>query len=61
MELYMQRAASQAQFLSSNQQFDLWLELATPDAHATGGDELFQVRVHNGQGSLQQHCIKGCI
>ncbi|KAL3142851.1 hypothetical protein ABBQ38_003144 [Trebouxia sp. C0009 RCD-2024] len=43
MELYMQRAASQAQFLSSNQQFDLWLELATPDAHATGGDELFQV------------------
>lgn len=60
MGLHMQKAASQAQFLSSNQQFDLWLELATPEAHAIGGDELFQVRVQNGQGSSQQ-CTTVCV
>lgn len=41
---YMQAAAAQARFLSPKQRFDVWLELATPEAHAYGGDEIFQVR-----------------
>lgn len=36
-------AASQARFLSSRQRFDVWLELATPEAHGQEGDEVFQV------------------
>ena len=39
----MQVAAAQARFLASKQRFDVWLELATPEAHGQGGDELFQV------------------
>lgn len=41
----MQVAAAQARFLPSKQRFDVWLELATPEAHGQGGDELFQVRL----------------
>lgn len=40
----VQAAASQARFLSSRQRFDVWLELATPEAHGQEGDEVFQVR-----------------
>lgn len=36
-------AAAQASFLPSGQRFDLWLELAIPEAHGQQGDELFQV------------------
>lgn len=41
----MQAAAAQARFLPPKQRFDAWLELATPEAHGQGGDELFQVRL----------------
>lgn len=41
----MQVAAAQARFLPSKQRVDVWLELATPEAHGQGGDELFQVRL----------------
>jgi hypothetical protein len=39
----LQAAASQTRFLSSRQRFDVWLELATPEAHGQEGDEVFQV------------------
>lgn len=36
-------AAAQARFLSAKQRFDVWVELAAPEAHSQKGDELFQV------------------
>lgn len=41
----MQAVAAKARFLSSKQRFDVWLELATPEAHGQQGDEVFQVDV----------------
>lgn len=57
----MQVAAAQARFLPSKQRFDVWLELATPEAHGQGGDELFQVRlpVLDGQPVAGMHTV--CI
>lgn len=52
MEFLMQAAAAQARFLSAKQRFDVWVELAAPEAHSQKGDELFQVRLHSCQGSL---------
>ena len=55
----MQVAAAQARFLSPKQRFDVWLELATPEAHGQGGDELFQVRLLVSKGAgLQQECAQ---
>lgn len=47
-------AASQTRFLSSRQRFDVWLELATPEAHGQEGDEVFQVvgRLLTADGSV---------
>lgn len=42
----LQATAKQSQLLKPNQHFDLWLELAIPDAHADKSDELFQVPCH---------------
>lgn len=47
-------AASETRFLSSRQRFDVWLELATPEAHGQEGDEVFQVvgRLLTADGSV---------
>lgn len=53
----MQAVASQAKFLSSKQRFDLWLELATPEAHGQEGDEVFQVHsLCLRESKVQENC-----
>lgn len=56
----MQVAAAQARFLSPKQRFDVWLELATPEAHGQGGDELFQVRLLVFKGQVCNTSVHRC-